>query len=199
MRDAHYALSLKMKRYRQITAYCLLLPAFCLLFSMTVSSQEIPSESLRLPEVVITGIDQSIIQRPISKVVPQLPLPVVTQSSRDRSDKLVREGERLSLTQPRQAEKRYLQAVALDPTNSRAYLRLGDVYRALSRYDNAAEAYQKALDASTKLLEAHYKLGILYESPLGDTQKAIEHYQTYLQLGGADQRVKIWLKNLEPR
>ena len=185
-----------MSFYKQIKAYFLLLIAHGLLFSTPLASQETPSESLRLSEVVITGIDPLKIQRPIPKVVLQSPLPVIMQSSRDLSDKLVREGDKLSFMQPHKAQNRYIQAITLDPNNSRAYLRLGDVYRALNKYNDAAEAYQKALEVSTKLLEAHYRLGIIYESQLADTPKAIEHYQAYLQLGGTDKRVKIWLKNL---
>ena len=119
------------------------------------------------------------------------------QSSRDSSDTLVRQGDTFSFTQPAKAEKYYVQALILDPTNSQAYLRLGDVYSTTGTYNAAAEAYQKALQVSENLLEAHYKLGILYERDLGDIQKVREHYQAYLQLGGTDQRVKIWLRNAE--
>jgi len=191
-----------------ITASCLLLLASCLLLSVPVSAQEpgpaptpaessAMSESLRLPEVVITGIDRSKIQRLIPKVAPPSSLPVVTESSRDLSEALVQEGNRLSLSQARQAEERYTKAIERDPTNSTAYLRLGDVERAQGKYPEAAEAYQKALAISAGLLEAHYQLGILYESRLSNLQQAKEHYQKYLQLGGADHRVQIWLRDIE--
>jgi tetratricopeptide (TPR) repeat protein len=124
-------------------------------------------------------------------------LPLITESNRDLADFLIREGDVLGIGQLRRAEERYAQAVELDPTNSTAYLRLGDVYQALNKYVDAAKAYRKALDISQENHEAHYKLGILYESRLQDLQKAIEHYQKYLQLGGSDRRVKIWLRNAE--
>ncbi len=180
------------------TASCLLLTAvYCFLPAVPALAQEISPESLRLPEVVITGVDQSKLQRQLSRVVLQSALPEVVQSSRDRSDQLVQEGDVLYLTYPEQAEKLYVRARTLDPANSRTYLRLGDVYRILRRYTAAIDAYQKALEVSTNIPEAHYKLGILYESQPGETQKAIEHYRTYLQLGGSDPRVRIWLRNAE--
>jgi tetratricopeptide (TPR) repeat protein len=170
---------------------------FCFLWGQPVFSQEASQESLRLPEVVITGIDLTKIQRELPKVIPFSPLSEISESSRDHSDTLVRDGDRFSLTQPQQAKQRYLQAVVLDPTNSRAYIRLGDMYRALQQYSTAAEAYEKAIEFSPRSPEAHYKLGILYESDLKEPQKAIEHYRTYVQLGGTDTRVRIWLKDIE--
>jgi len=134
----------------------------------------------------------------ISKeVVPREALPAIRQSSRDLSDSLVREGEILGANRARQVEEQYAKAVELDPTNSIAYLRLGDVYQSLNKYVDAAKAYRKAVDISQNSLEAHYRLGILYESRLHEIEQAIEHYRKYLQLGGSDKRVKIWLRNAE--
>ncbi|GAK56777.1 tetratricopeptide TPR_2 repeat protein [Candidatus Vecturithrix granuli] len=168
-----------------------------LLFSAAGFSQETTPESLRLPEVVITGIEQLKIQRELPKVTPEMSLPVITQSARDRSDKVLQEADRLALTQPQQAAHQYLQAILLDPLNSLAYLRLGDAYQASSQYDMAVAAYQKALSESPQLAQAHYQLGMLFERYVKDPQKAIEHYRTYLELGGMDKRVQIWLRNLE--
>lgn len=184
-----------MKHKKILTAYCLLLLTASWFFSVSGLAQESPPESLRLPEVVITGIDQTKIQQELPKVVLQSPLPEVKQSSRDYSDNLIQEGDLLYLANPQKAEQRYAKAIAFDPANSVAYLRLGDVYRALSQYSSAAKAYQDALEISENLPEAHYKLGILYESHLEDLEKAIEHYQAYQQLGGSDSRVRIWLRN----
>ncbi len=190
-----------MKTSLEITIYYLLSAVCCLLLTGPVSAQETDTstapESLQLPEVVITGIDRSKIQRMIPKVVPHLPLPVVMESSRDLSDALVQEGDVLSINQARWAEEQYTMAIEHDPTNIIAYLRLGDVYRSLTRYVDAAEIYRKVLDISKDNLEVHYKLGILYEIHLQNISQAIEHYRRYLQLGGSDKRVKIWLRNAE--
>ncbi len=184
----------------QLMLYGLLLATSCLLVIMPIRAQEAEpstSETLHLPEVVITGIDRSKIQRMIPKVDLPSPLPIITESSWDRAEALIQEGDLRSLTQAQRAEEQYTKAIKQDPTNRTAYLRLGDVYRALNRATEAAEAYHKALDISSENLEAHYKLGILYETVLHDLQKAIYHYRLYLQLGGTDHRVKIWLRDAE--
>jgi Flp pilus assembly protein TadD len=183
-----------------LTASCLLVTAYCFLVPTPVSAQQIElsitPEALRLPEVVITGIDRTKIQRMFPKV-PQSPPPVVKQSSLDLSESLVQEGDVLFLNRAGQGAEQYAKAIDLDPTNSTAYLRLGDVYRSLDKYVDAAETYQKALATSADNLEAHYKLGILYESQLQDLQQAIAHYRAYLRLGGSDTRVRIWLRDAE--
>jgi tetratricopeptide (TPR) repeat protein len=153
------------------------------------------AESLRLPEVVITGIDRSKVQRLIPKVAPPAMLPVIAFASRDRAEALMREGNRFLLTQPRQAEERYQQARALDPANSLIYLRLGDAARLLGKPADAAAAYGKAAELAPNSLDAHYQLGLLAESRQ-DWPQAQEHYQKYLQLGGTDARVNIWLRDL---
>lgn len=186
-----------MKTCRQMIASCLMLTTCYILFSGPVVAQNTSPESLRLPEVVITGVDQSKIQREIPKVSLQPPFPLLTQSSYDISETFIHEGDKLYMSRPQQAEKYYIQAVTLDPTNSYVYLRLGDIYRALNQYPDAIEAYQKALDVRPNLPEAHYKLGMLYENQPGNIQKAIEHYRSYLQLGGSDKRVHFWLQDTE--
>lgn len=170
---------------------------YSLLFSLPGFSQETTPESLRLPEVVITGIEQIKIQRELPKVTPIFSQPVVNHTMRDHSEKMLQQADRLALTQPQQAEKSYLQAILLDPTNSRAYTRLGAAYQASRQYTMAVEAYRKALVQAADQTEAHYHLGILFESQLQEPQKAIEHYRSYLQLGGMDKRVQRWLRNLE--
>jgi tetratricopeptide (TPR) repeat protein len=176
---------------------CFLSLIFWGIVSLPGFSQETTADSLQLPEVVITGIEQLKIQRELPKVTPILSQAIVRQTMRDRSDSLLQQADRLALTQPRQAEHVYLQALLLDPTNSRAYLRLGAVYQASEQYTMAVDAYQKAIAGAAEIPEAHYQLGILFESRLRDPQQAMAHYRSYLQLGGIDRRAQIWLRNLE--
>jgi tetratricopeptide (TPR) repeat protein len=207
-----------MKKYRLYTTPCSLLPAPCSLFPVTcfllsafcfllsaafmsemvfaqATEPEASAESLQLPLVVITGIDRSKVQRMLPKVNPRSDVPVIAESARDRSDAMVWEGELARNRQLLQAETQYVKAIKLDSRNSRAYLRLGDIYRAQNKYVEAATAYQDALHIQQNLPEAHYRLGLLYESHLQDLPKAIEHFQAYLQLGGSDRRVQIWLRD----
>ncbi len=186
-----------MKCHKKISWYCYLYIIYHLVFGATGFAQEMGSESLRLPEVVITGIEQLRIQRELPKVTLEMPLPVITESMSDRADTLAQEADRLALTQPQQAIKLYLQAILSDPQNSRAYLGLGNAYQASDQNDMAVAAYQKALTETTQYREAHYHLGILFERHEKDLSKAREHYRAYLDLGGIDQRVRIWLRNLE--
>ena len=186
-----------MKFNPKITCYCFLFVIYSLVFSISGFAQETTSESLRLPEVVITGIEQLKIQRELPKVELEMSSPGITRSARDRSDKILQEADRLALTQPQQAERQYLQAILLDPLNPQAYLRLGEAYQASDQYDLAVIAYQKALTETTRLAEAHYHLGMLFERHVKDPQKAREHYRAYLDLGGMDRRVQLWLQNLE--
>lgn len=153
-------------------------------------------ESLRLPEVVITGIDRSKVQRMIPKVELTPEFSVLDTTVRDRSDAIILEGDRVFERQARQAEERYLKALAIDPTNSTAYLRLADAYRVQSKYVDATRAYQQALALNAGLLEAHYQLGTVYELYLQDLPQAIEQYQMYEQLGGTDPRVAIWIRDI---
>jgi tetratricopeptide (TPR) repeat protein len=153
-------------------------------------------ESLRLPEVVITGIDRSKIQRMLPKVDLAPELAILDTTLRDRSDALIQQGDLAFLRQVRQAGKFYAEALEIDPTNSTAFLRLGDVYRAQNKYVEAAQAYQQALALNAGLSEAYYHLGMLYELYLQDLPQAMEHYQAYRQSGGADPRVDIWIRNI---
>jgi tetratricopeptide (TPR) repeat protein len=133
----------------------------------TSFAQENATESLHLPEVVITGTDQSKIQREIPMIpASQTSVLLIDLSSRDASEKQLLEGKLLAFVRPERAEELYLQAIALDPQNSEAYLRLANVYRAQGKDTAAAGSYLKALELSENTLDAHYQLGILYENRL---------------------------------
>lgn len=156
-----------------------------------------PPESLSLPEVVITGIDRSKIQRMIPRVELAPELLILGTTLRDRSEALMQQGDAVFLRQPQQAEKLYLQAANVDPGNSTAYVRLGDAYRVQNKYMDAAQAYQQALTLNPDLAEVHYYLGMVDEDNLLDLPQAFEQYQKYVRLGGADPRVEIWLRNIK--
>jgi tetratricopeptide (TPR) repeat protein len=153
-------------------------------------------ESLRLPEVVITGVDRSRIQRLIPKVELAPPLTGIDATARDRAERLVHQGDGALLRQPRQAEEWYRQAAALDPSYAVAFARVGDACRVQGKYQEAVEAYQQALALKPDLATAHYHLGILAEDQFQDGDQAIEHYQHYVQAGGPDARVGVWLRHL---
>jgi tetratricopeptide (TPR) repeat protein len=57
-------------------------------------------------------------------------------------------------------------------------------------FEEAEEAYQKAIALKPALAEAHYNLGVLYELHRKDPIKALPYYRKYLELGGKDERVE---------
>lgn len=69
-----------------------------------------------------------------------------------------------------------LELVKLDPQNPKLYLRLGDTYRLLGKYDEATAQYHKAISTQPKLMEAWYGLVIVYSNQQ-DYTKALEVLQ----------------------
>lgn len=174
--------------------------ACCLFSANSAAAQENAPGDLRLPEVVITGIDESKIQRPVPKVelLPASFL-VMNTSCRDDADDLAQQAALAALLQPRRAEKLYQQAIALDPEYTEAYARLGKVHQASGMYERAKDAYLIALKRDASASGIHYALGILYDSHLREPEKALEQYRAYLEQGGVDARVKLWMRELEEK
>ncbi len=75
-----------MKFNIKIMLCCFLSVMYSFVFSMPGFSQETTPESLRLPEVMITGIEHLKIQRELPKVTPVLSPLIVSQTMRDRSE-----------------------------------------------------------------------------------------------------------------
>jgi len=66
-------------------------------------------------------------------------------------------------------------AVTLDPKCSDAYLQLGNVSASRNEYEDAIGFYQKAIDADSRLSEAHYRLGVAY-TRVGERDKAAREF-----------------------
>jgi len=62
------------------------------------------------------------------------------------------------------------------------YYNLGVAYAKLELYPKAIKAYQKSLEIEPENPDAHYNLGVLYESIGEEPSKAIFHYSKYLEL-----------------
>lgn len=98
------------------------------------------------------------------------------------------------------AEQSLQKAVELNPKNTIAYNYLGIVYRQLGRFDDAEQAYLKALEVDNDYGYAHLNLGILYDLYKSDLQKAIGHYQQYLNLtDNPDKMVEKWIVDIKRR
>lgn len=72
-------------------------------------------------------------------------------------------------------------ATQLDPRFAAAYLQLGNLFAGQKRYPEAVSSYQKAIAASPRLADAHYRLAQVYMRT-GEKLKARAEMQAYDQL-----------------
>ena len=99
-----------------------------------------------------------------------------------------------------QAMQSLQKAVELNPASTIAHNYLGIVYRNLGRFDDAEKAYLRALEINSNYDYAHLNLGILYDVYKSDSQKALSHYQKYLQLSDQpDKTVEKWIVDIQRR
>lgn len=99
-----------------------------------------------------------------------------------------------------QAMQWYQKALELDAAQPEALNQLGILYRQEGQLNKALEAYRSALAANEGLPQIHYNLGILYDLYLGDYAKAVQHYERYQELTGAQNvRVQQWIQDLKRR
>ena len=80
-----------------------------------------------------------------------------------------------------EVESHLEKAVRLDPKLGAAYLQLGVLYSDRKEFPQAISAYQKAIDASPGLEEAHYRLAQVYRRT-GEKLKAQHELQLYQQI-----------------
>jgi tetratricopeptide (TPR) repeat protein len=87
----------------------------------------------------------------------------------------------LARREPVLAESAFLKATELEPTLTDAYVRLGNLYGASGRYDEALTKVNEALKVNSRTLRAQMLQGIVYERK-GDIGKAQEAYERVLTL-----------------
>ena len=80
-----------------------------------------------------------------------------------------------------QVESLLQKSVRLDPGLGLAYLQLGILYSDRKDFPQAISDYQKAIEASPRLEEAHYRLAQAYRRT-GEQSKAQQQLQLYDQL-----------------
>ena len=78
-----------------------------------------------------------------------------------------------------------------------ANLDLGLVLFQQGRYAEAAERFEKVIAFDVENAPAHFHLGLLHMDYLGDAAKAVEHFRSYVELGGTDARVAGWINSLQ--
>lgn len=116
------------------------------------------------------------------------------------------DGPRLNLAILFAADSREPEARALvdevlvhDPDDVVAWHQLGILERRAGQFDAAAEAYNRALELSPDYGLAHRNLGVLLDLYMGQPDKALVHYERYLELDGPDPEVERWVTELEMR
>ncbi|MDA1195829.1 MAG: tetratricopeptide repeat protein [Planctomycetota bacterium] len=84
------------------------------------------------------------------------------------------------------AEKWYLQAIAMDEKSFFAWRGLGLALGQLKKWNDAVSALEKAREVKPDDLELLILLGDLYYSELDDPKTALDRYQEFVQRGGND-------------
>ncbi len=97
------------------------------------------------------------------------------------------------------AEAQFKKALELVPGHPVASNECGLLYRKKGRFDEARAMYEKALAAYPNYYPAHRNLGILYDLYLNDPESAMVHYQVCSQAMPKDDKVKLWIADLQAR
>ncbi|MFH1039398.1 MAG: tetratricopeptide repeat protein [PVC group bacterium] len=82
------------------------------------------------------------------------------------------------------------------------YLKRGRGYEAAGQFHLAEKEYRRALELDPSAGDVHYRLGMLYDTFLGDTVGAVHHYETFLAANLGSSRapeVIARLKNVRSR
>lgn len=91
-------------------------------------------------------------------------------------------------------------AAELAPQQPVVLNQLGVLYRRAGRFQDAAEAYRKALAADPDYADAHVNLGMLCELYIHDLECALQHYRRYQDLASeADPEVELWIADVTRR
>lgn len=91
-----------------------------------------------------------------------------------------------------EAERHYLRAAKLKPSEERAYLGLGNVYAAQERVGDAIAAFQKAVEIKPKFADAHFDLGVIYVA----IRKKDDALGQYTALQDLDKKLAVRLREM---
>lgn len=80
-----------------------------------------------------------------------------------------------------------------------AWSGLGRSQNAARRYEEAAAAYEKAIEFAPEDADLHLIVGVIYQENLRDYKAALDHFNKYLRLGGTDPVVESWVKECEKK
>ena len=98
------------------------------------------------------------------------------------------------------AEVNYQQALAVNPKNVNAYLRLALAQRQQGKFIAAQNSYAEALNLWPDYPEAHLNLAVLYDIYINNPVLAQKHFEAYQFLTfGKNNQVALWLDELQQR
>ncbi|MGB0956252.1 MAG: tetratricopeptide repeat protein [Panacagrimonas sp.] len=90
------------------------------------------------------------------------------------------------------------QAATVNPGNVVAINWLGTLHREAGNFEAAESAYQQAISLDPTYANAHFNLAVLYDVHFGQSARALEHYQAYLDhTEAADLIVQAWVAQIE--
>ena len=97
------------------------------------------------------------------------------------------------------AEDSITDALLIDPSYAPALNQLGMLLRRRGEFEDAASAYERAIDADPDYALAHYNLGVLNELYLRRLDTALAHFEAFQSLTGEDDQVQKWIVDLKRR
>ncbi|MBL8200175.1 MAG: tetratricopeptide repeat protein [Chromatiales bacterium] len=100
------------------------------------------------------------------------------------------------------AERYYQRATQVCSRCGPAWNELGVLGRRQGRFAEAEQAYLRAIDLQPDYAPAYYNLAVLYELYVPRPELALQNYEHYLQLGGAEgvsPDVEKWVADLRRR
>jgi tetratricopeptide (TPR) repeat protein len=95
------------------------------------------------------------------------------------------------------AEAALVKAVEIDPKDDLAWMALGRTRTQTRKYEKGAEAYERAAELRPKDKELQILLGAYHHEFLKNHERAILHYNKYVQLGGESGDVEDWIAEAE--
>lgn len=106
----------------------------------------------------------------------------------------------LRMDRATEAEQSLRAALELQPENAQGYTLLGLAHRESGRFAEARQDYERALELDPLYPDAHLNLAILFDLYLGQPRLALDHYERYQRLAGAeDKQVALWITDLKQR
>ncbi len=83
-----------------------------------------------------------------------------------------------------------------DGSVAQAYNLQGLILQKEGQFEQAKQAFEKAIDRKSQYAEALYNLALLYDVYLQDIAKAVTYYNQYLAIVGEDDATQGWVDQL---